>query len=113
HPVSFIKKTLFEKYGYYREDIKIVADYEFFLKTIIVNKVSTQYVPITISEFLLDGMSSHRANVNLIASERRRIQLEYFPQSLIEMEENKRIIKNNLFFRMRNLLKKKFQWFQS
>jgi glycosyltransferase involved in cell wall biosynthesis len=112
HPVSFIKKTLFDKYGYYREDIKIVADYEFFFKTIIVHKVTAQYMPVTIAGFSLDGMSSYRSNAALIASERKKIQLQYFPGSVIELEESKKVVKNNFYYRIRNLLKNKLQWFR-
>lgn len=109
HPVSFIKKSLFDTYGCYREDIKIVADYEFFLKTIIVYKVTTQYIPITISEFLLGGMSSHPSNAALIASERKKIQLEYFNEREIALEESKMINESNIYNKIRNLLKGKLQ----
>ena len=32
HPVSFIKRTLFTTFGFYREDLKIAADYDFFFR---------------------------------------------------------------------------------
>ena len=40
HPVSFIKKELFNKFGLYNTDYEIVADYDFFFKNIIINKSS-------------------------------------------------------------------------
>jgi glycosyltransferase involved in cell wall biosynthesis len=84
HPVSFIKRELFDKYGLYREDLRIVSDYDFFMKTIIVNKVSTRHLNIPISVFILDGMSSLVKNVGLIKSEREKVQLQYFDKDLLD-----------------------------
>jgi len=34
HPAFFVKKWVYEKYGYYREDIPMAADYEFMLRVL-------------------------------------------------------------------------------
>ncbi|HTB07765.1 MAG TPA: glycosyltransferase family 2 protein [Bacteroidia bacterium] len=84
HPVSFIKRDLFAKYGNYREDLKIVSDYDFFIKAILVNKVSAKHIPVTISIFPTDGMSSQSSNAELIKAEREKVQSGYFSKFVID-----------------------------
>jgi hypothetical protein len=72
------------KYGLYREDLKIVSDYDFFFKNIIINKVSTTHIPIVIAVFDLSGMSSIVSNRSLIKSERRRVQLQYVDEKVVD-----------------------------
>jgi glycosyltransferase involved in cell wall biosynthesis len=45
HPCSFIKKSLFDKIGLYNESLKIVADYEFFLKAILKAGATFTHIP--------------------------------------------------------------------
>ncbi len=110
HPVSFIKRDLFDKYGYYREDLKIVSDYDFFLKTIIVNHVSAKHINIPISVFPLDGMSSQLKNVELIKQEREKVQLKYFPKDTIDTIKHKLEAENEPT--KATLLTKIKRWFQ-
>ena len=84
HPASFIKTALFFKYGFYNEQLKIVSDYEFFLKTIIVNQVSYKHVDMAISVYKVVGMSSKKENEELHLLERKKVQEMYFPISVIE-----------------------------
>ncbi|MCC6689923.1 MAG: hypothetical protein IT235_00175, partial [Bacteroidia bacterium] len=84
HPVSFIKKNLFEKYGYYNEKLKIASDYEFFLKTIFIHNVSHRHISIPISVFKNDGIGSSKEFELLHQQERRLVQLNFFPEKVIE-----------------------------
>ncbi len=84
HPVSFIKRSLFLKYGFYNEQYKIVSDYDFFLKTIIVNQVSYKHVSLPISVYKVEGISSVKENEELHFSERKKVLETYFPLSVIE-----------------------------
>jgi glycosyltransferase len=45
HPALFVKKEIYEKYGYYKENYKIAADYEFILRLLKVHKVNLEYIP--------------------------------------------------------------------
>ncbi|NCC71287.1 glycosyltransferase, partial [bacterium] len=56
HQATFIQKNLFDKYGFYDEKYQIVGDFDFFIKTIIKNKVSTKYLPKIISEYDTNGI---------------------------------------------------------
>ena len=84
HPASFIKKSLFFKYGLYNEELKIVSDYDFFLKTIIVNHVTYKYIPLAISIYNVQGISSAKENEQIHLAERKKVLETYFPLSVIE-----------------------------
>jgi len=85
HPVSFIRKELFDKFGKYDESFKIVADYDFFLKVICVEGVTTEYRPITVSVFNTQGIGSSKDHEKVHQAERERAQLKYFPRSVLSM----------------------------
>ncbi len=57
HQSAFIKRTLFEQYGKYREDTYLNADWHFFFKTIVQNNVSTKYLNIVTSVCDASGSS--------------------------------------------------------
>jgi len=77
HPVSFIRRELFFKYGLYDTSYKICGDYDFFFKAIVAHKAGTQHVPQFISVFDLGGISSKADNRELIKAERERAQLHF------------------------------------
>lgn len=69
HQASFIKRKLFDTVGYYTEEYKIISDWEFFLKSLIINKNSYQHIEIDIAYFMLDGISSQRSSTGLARKE--------------------------------------------
>lgn len=83
HPVSFIKKSLFEKYGFYNEELKITSDYDFFLNTIIVLKATTKHIPVAVSVFNTFGIGSSKENKKLHEQERKFVQEKYFDKKEI------------------------------
>lgn len=66
HQASFIKKTAFEKYGYYNEEIKVSADWFFYIKSIIVGDASYKHIDLTVSVMQPDGVSTKRTYGNEI-----------------------------------------------
>jgi glycosyltransferase involved in cell wall biosynthesis len=84
HPVSFIKKELFSKFGLYETKYKICGDYDFFLKTVIAHKVTTKHINQFISVFDLHGLSSNLDNAGIIKEEKYRIQRNYLSEQEIE-----------------------------
>jgi len=58
HQASFIKRELFEQYGYYNEKTKIISDWLFFFETALLYKVQTQYINRVFAVFLFGGKSS-------------------------------------------------------
>ncbi|WP_225000040.1 glycosyltransferase [Cesiribacter sp. SM1] len=79
HPVTLIKKSLFDTYGLYDESIRIVADWAFFLKLIISGKITTQYVDSDVAVYSMDGISSKLSNIPLIEAERTKILHQLLP----------------------------------
>ncbi len=67
HPATFIKKELF-KDSLYSEHLKIVSDWEFFFKKIILQQVSYLHVNLPVTVFNIWGISA--ANTPLLIEER-------------------------------------------
>lgn len=87
HPVTFIKRNLFQKYGLYREDMKIVSDWAFFFKLIVFGRVSQLHLPIIITSFRMDGMSSSPENQDIITFETQKVIKESFSYELLDIYE--------------------------
>lgn len=73
HQASFIKKSLFDSFGFYREDLKIMSDWEFSLKTIILGHASVEPIDVLISDYNCDGMSSDSKNRAIVEEERAQV----------------------------------------
>jgi len=78
HPSCFIKKSLFDNYGYYDESFKIAGDYEFFLRVIKKYNARTKYISTVVTVYNTNGISSDSKFSILQANERRRAQKKYF-----------------------------------
>lgn len=75
HQVLF-RRDIFQNYGYYKEDYRLAADYEFYLRTILKHGVSTQYMPVTFAIFNTFGLGSRPENQRLRMKERERAKKE-------------------------------------
>jgi len=58
HPTFYCKKNIFYKYGFYRIDFKIAADYELMMRFLLVNNISYKYIPIVFVNMNLGGVST-------------------------------------------------------
>ncbi|MDR3058175.1 MAG: glycosyltransferase [Prevotella sp.] len=87
HPVTFIKRNLFQEYGLYREDLKIVSDWAFFFKLIVFGRVSQLHLPIVITAFKMDGISSTSENQKIIVAETQKVIKESFSYELLDIYE--------------------------
>ncbi|WP_150468043.1 glycosyltransferase family 2 protein [Francisella sp. SYW-9] len=58
HPTLFVKKSVYDKYGVYRLDFKIAADYEIFVRFLLVNRLSYTYLNKCIIKMLVGGVST-------------------------------------------------------
>lgn len=58
HPNTFIKKELFDKYGYYNEQNRIVSDWEFFLIACGLHSCKYKSISVLVSCFEMDGVSN-------------------------------------------------------
>ncbi|WP_304130850.1 glycosyltransferase family 2 protein [Ignavibacterium album] len=58
HPTLFVRKEVFEKYGLYRTDMKIAADYEMILRLFWKHKITAKYLPVTTYCMTVGGASN-------------------------------------------------------
>jgi glycosyltransferase involved in cell wall biosynthesis len=71
HPATAIRRSVFERFGAYDTSLRVVADYELFLKAIVMERVSTRHVAHPIAVHVSGGLSwTHRGH----GAERRRVQ---------------------------------------
>lgn len=84
HPGSFIRRQLLVDMPY-NETLRINADWEFFVKAIIFNGCSTLHLPLTISDFYLDGISFNNREAH--DSEREAIKQRLFSPVMIQAAE--------------------------
>jgi glycosyltransferase involved in cell wall biosynthesis len=107
HPVSFIKRMLFSTYGSYDESLKIVADYDFFLKTIIVHQVTYQHLSLPLAVFNTAGIGSNPNNDSIHTAERKKVQEKYFPSKVIEAAKENYLLKSSKIYLLGEWIKKK------
>ena len=81
HQGAFIKTSLQKQYPY-NEKLKIVSDWEFFLKTLIINNLSYRKLDKIIAHFDFNGISS--TNYKLHLQERTVILKNMFPNRILE-----------------------------
>jgi len=95
HCVSFIRRSLFSKYGRYDLSYKIAADVAFFLKSIGINGSSVEYCPIAVSQFNTFGFGSNPKNLEKLELERERMRNEYLNPSQILLVEQFSLMEKN------------------
>ncbi|MDO9000948.1 MAG: glycosyltransferase family 2 protein [Bacteroidota bacterium] len=82
HQATLIKKELFMSVGLYNESLKIVADWEFFLKALFIKNCTYQSFDIILSVFDSDGISSRPENIKISLTERRNVLEMHFGRFL-------------------------------
>lgn len=74
HDPAYIRRNLFEKYGYYDESLKIVSDWKWYLQAIIFGGEKPKYVDVDVTLFDMTGISENGGqNRNLIDQEKRTV----------------------------------------
>lgn len=58
HFTSFVKRDVFTKYGYFRDEFKIAADYDLFLRFLEKNDIKSVYIPGVSLKAFLGGQSN-------------------------------------------------------
>lgn len=73
HQATFIKASLFDKVGYYDENLKIVSDWKFFIECICKFNATYLKVENTLATHYLDGISAVPENWPIILDERNKV----------------------------------------
>lgn len=81
HQASFIRRSLFDKYGMYDADMRICSDFDWFFRVIAFhNEVTLQYKDVDIAYFENTGLSYH--SPKLCAKERQQILDRYMSKRM-------------------------------
>lgn len=119
HQATLIKRILFEKYGYYNENLVITSDWEFFLKCLIEENSSYQSIDIFLTVFDTTGFSSQVDNYDISRKERQTILngkydrfisdyklIEpFFVYQVLKKIERRKILQNIFYIILRGLNK--------
>jgi glycosyltransferase len=68
HPTFFVRKGIYEKYGYFNTKFQVAADYELMLRLFEKHKISTHYIPEVLVKMRFGGMSNNSLRNILIKS---------------------------------------------
>ena len=66
HPSCFLKREIYEKYGYFKTDYKIAADYEILTRFMAKHAISYSYIPKVFVKMRTGGVSSANLKSNWI-----------------------------------------------
>jgi glycosyltransferase involved in cell wall biosynthesis len=101
HQATFIKRQLFNLYGYYNEKNIIVSDWEFFLKCLMINNATYNHFDRLVAHFDMNGMSQNSSFGKLQMEERECILNKYFPAKILsdydDLSNLKAITKHSLY----------------
>lgn len=81
HNPAYIRRDLFEQYGYYDEGLKIVSDWKWYLQAIVLGGEKPQYTDIDVSLFDMSGISE--TNKELDKAERKQVLEQLFPRAVL------------------------------
>ena len=103
HDCAYIRTDLFEEYGLYDENLKIVSDWKWYLQAIGLGRVKPEYVDIDVTIFDDGGISE--TNLALRNEERRKVLEELLPPAVLwdydthafEMEQMNRLRRWKLY----------------
>ena len=123
HSSSYIRKSLFDRYGLYDESLKIVADWKWFLNVVALNNIVPVYKDSDVSVFDMTGIST--VNSELDKEERRQVLCKLLPSSVFadyecwasSIDQMKRINRYGLirkvFWLVERMLFKWEKWFRN
>ena len=109
HDSAYIRYDLFEKYGYYDENLKIVSDWKWFLQSIVLGGEQPQYVDLNVTLFDMTGISE--TNKELEREERKRVLEQLFPKAVLDDYEQYAFSINQIKRLQRHPWAYKLVWF--
>jgi len=98
HSSTFIKRELLEITGAYNLEYKVVADYDFFINSIINHKCSYSFLRYPISIFNKEGISSNELPQSQHIIERNEVFIKHFGKERFE-QLNKKNTYYHLFYK--------------
>lgn len=81
HSPAYIRKTLFDKYGFYDESLKIVSDWKWYLLAIVLGEEKPVYTDLDVTLFDMNGISE--TNKELDVTERKQVLSDLIPAAFL------------------------------
>lgn len=81
HSPAYIDRSLFDKYGLYDENLKIVSDWKWYLQAIIFGGEKPMYTDVDVTLFDMNGISE--TNKDLDKKERRQVLEELINPAIL------------------------------
>lgn len=81
HTSAYIRRSLFFRFGFYDEKLKIVSDWKWYLVVVGLNDVNVKFTDFYVTYFDMTGISS--TNFKLNNSERRQVLEEFIPKTIL------------------------------
>jgi len=103
HSPAYIRRDLFDRYGYYDETLKICSDWKFYMQSIVLGGESVKHVDIDVTLFDMTGISETQKD--LLNEERNRLLKELVPSNILKdyhryhepMEQYDRLSRHHLW----------------
>ena len=86
HSPAYIKRSLFDKYGVYDENLRICSDWKFYMQSIVLGSERVQYVDIDMTLFDMTGISE--TDKDLLNNERNQLLKEMVPVGILRDYDN-------------------------
>lgn len=84
HDPAYIRRSLFDKYGYYDESLRICSDWVWYLDAVILGDVRPVYVDIDVTHFDMTGISENGGKQRQrILDERRQVLENRLPAQVL------------------------------
>lgn len=81
HDPTYIRRDMFEKYGYYDESLIIVSDWKWYLQAVVLGGEKPRYVDIDVTLFDMSGISE--TNKDLDRTERKQVLEQLLPEAVL------------------------------
>ena len=73
HPTFFVKRDIYKKYGVFRADLKIAADFDILARFLFTHKISYSYMQEVLVKMRLGGVSTSFNNIWIINIEQLQV----------------------------------------
>lgn len=82
HSPAWIKRSLFDKYGFYDESMEIAADWKFYLTVVGFHNEKVCYIDLPVICFDMTGISTSNPEQGVV--ERRKVLEEMLPKKILD-----------------------------
>lgn len=87
HQSTFIRRDAFERFGMYREDYRIVSDWEWFFRVLIKENASYMPLDFIVADFDVHGVSNSEKYIKIHKEEREMVHSSILPRIRLDYNE--------------------------